>query len=158
MAYVFIQVRKRFHNNALNDHNFGYMTKGWCPLTSSVIPSLQSWLRFHRAAWGQRFCGFRSQSLNSKGYFCLLGQRNQDNNSSWGWYLKGAIKQPNHILGLSQQNYRSAKGDYWRLTQLSRIKLHLTLEAHWDLKIPISIWERKWPEKARTGPFNPKWL
>lgn len=40
MAYVFIQVPKQFHNNALNDHNFGYMTKGWCPITSSVIPSL----------------------------------------------------------------------------------------------------------------------
>ena len=36
MVYGFIQVHKQFHT--LNDHNFGYMTKGWSPLTSSVIP------------------------------------------------------------------------------------------------------------------------
>ena len=40
MVYGFTQVHKQFHTNALNDHNFGYMTKGRSPLTSSVIPSL----------------------------------------------------------------------------------------------------------------------
>lgn len=39
MVYVFIQVNKQFHNNALNDHNFRYSTKGWSPLTGSVILS-----------------------------------------------------------------------------------------------------------------------
>lgn len=39
MVYGFIQVHKQFHTNALNDHNFSYMTKEWSQVTSSVIPS-----------------------------------------------------------------------------------------------------------------------
>lgn len=37
---MFIQVNKQFLINAPNDHNLGYSTKGWSPLTGSVILSL----------------------------------------------------------------------------------------------------------------------
>jgi hypothetical protein len=64
--------------------------------------SLQRELRFHRAARGQRFCGFQGQSLHPKDHFCfLMGDRSQDTNSL---YLKEAVNQPNHILAPNQWN------------------------------------------------------
>lgn len=40
MVNVFIQITKQFYNNALNDHNLRSSTKGWNPLTGSVLRSL----------------------------------------------------------------------------------------------------------------------
>lgn len=109
--YAFVQVNKQLHNNALNDHNLRYSKRMESLNRLSCSESLQRGLLFHRAAGGQRFYGFWSWSFNPEGYFCLLlGEKNQDDNSGWWWYLKGAENQPNHILGLNQQDYRNGEG------------------------------------------------
>lgn len=156
MVNVFIQVNKQFYYNALNDHNVKYSTKGWSPLTSSVILRISRSGLDSTVSRGQRFCGFRSQSLNPKGYLCLLlWKRNQDDNSGQWWYLEGAVNQPNHILGLNQQNCRNLKVNIKQLITLWN-QAKPNAQSTLGPQDTGSTWERKSPEKAETGSF--KWL